>query len=197
MPKGTLVKQGAANFEEAVGGRKNLVDVLATSLRDTKQDILFRMLSDPKRAGDSLITLCRDAGVTSHEVLNMFRSAVLAKGMVEAQMNMAEKLGEIARDVAEKAHDHVRPCACVMTGVNGDPNEVCTVCGGKGEVYHEGSLDHAKTVFDATGVTQKSGGVNVNVQQNNMTDGGGALLDKFVKATDEAAFDVIDAEPNK
>ena len=124
MPKGTLVKQGAANFEEAVGGRKNLVDVLATSLRDTKQDILFRMLSDPKRAGDSLITLCRDAGVTSHEVLNMFRSAVLAKGMVEAQMNMAEKLGEIARDVAEKAHDHVRPCACVMTGVHGDPKKV-------------------------------------------------------------------------
>ena len=35
----------------------------------------------------------------------------------------------------------------------------------------------------------------MNVQQNNVNgNSGGALLDKFVNATDEAAFDVVDAE---
>ena len=190
-----LIRRGAANFEEAVGGRDNLVDVLATSARDTKQDILFRLLNDPSRSGDSLIKLCKDSGVTAHEVMSMFRDAVLAKGMVAAQMSMAEKLGLIAQDVAEKAHDHTKPCGCTLVGNPDTANPQCDLCRGTGEIYKEGSLDHAKAVFDATGLTQKGGGVNVNVQQNNVNgNSGGALLDKFVNATDEAAFDVVDAE---
>ena len=196
MPKDTrLIRQGTANFEDAVGGRENLVDVLATSARNTKQDILFRLISDPARKSDSLIKLCKDAGVTSHEVIAMFRDAVLAQGMVTAQMNMADKLGVIAQDIAEKAHDHTKPCGCTLTGNKDTASPTCDLCRGTGEVYMEGSLEHAKAVFDATGVTQKGGGMSINVQQNNVGGGsGGALLDKFVKATDDAAFDVVDAE---
>ena len=44
----SLVRTGAANFEDAVGGRANLAEVLSTTTRDTKQDILFRMLNNLK-----------------------------------------------------------------------------------------------------------------------------------------------------
>jgi len=189
-----LVRSGAAEFEEAVGGRANLVGVLENQNRDTKQDILFRLISDPARKNDSLVTLCHQAGVTTNEILGMFRDAVVAKSMVEAQMTLAERLGNIAMDVAQKAVDHTKPCRCAVLSEIGEADPECPSCGGRGEVYLEGSLDHAKVAMEAAGLTHKGGGVNVNVQQNNVNAGAGALLEKFVKATDAAAFDVVEAE---
>lgn len=189
-----ISKSAATEFELAVGGRDNLAAILSQSTRDAKRDVLFRLLMDPSRAGDSLAKLCRDAGVSATEVLAMYRDAVASQAMIRAQVTLAEKLDGVVRDVAEKAADHTKPCRCRRLSKNDNPDPNCDLCGGRGEVYKEGSLKHAEAVFKATGLHKEGGGVNVNVQQNVGIAAGGGLLDSFVKATDAAAFDIVEGE---
>ena len=188
-------RSAAAEFEEAIGGREQLVEVLSAQSRDTKQDILFRLLSDPGRAGDSLVTICHDAGVSATEVLAMFRDAAVAQSMVKAQSTLADKLDGVARDVAEKAANHVEDCHCQILSVTGEADPACPDCGGRGQLYFRGNLKHAEMVFKATGLTKEDGGgVNVNVSNQMGLSMGGGFLDKFVQATDDAAFDVLEVE---
>lgn len=187
-------RSAAAEFEEAIGGREQLVEVLSAQSRDTKQDILFRLLSDPGRAGDSLVTICHDAGVSATEVLAMFRDAAVAQSMVKAQSTLADKLDGVARDVAEKASNHVEDCHCQILSAIGEADPACPDCGGRGQLYFRGDLKHAEMVFKATGLTKEGGGVNVNVSNQMGLAVGGGFLDKFVQATDDAAFDVLEVE---
>jgi hypothetical protein len=170
------------------------VSILSTQPRDAKQDILFRLLGDPARAKDSLSTICQDANVSANEVFAIYRDAVAGQAMVKAQATLSERLDGVVRDVAEKAADHVKECECVILSETSAPNPRCKVCGGRGEIYKEGSLKHAEVVLKATDVLKSGGGVNVAVNQNLGVNVGGGLLDSFVKATDDAAFDIIDAE---
>lgn len=186
-----IAKTASQNLEATIGGRDHLVDILSNEARDTKQDILFRLLCDPSRKKDSLIKICQDAGVSTTEILSMLRDAVVAQSLVRAQTTLAEKLDAVAIDVAEKAHDHTKPCKCRLLSSIDEADPECPECGGRGEIYKEGSIKHAEMVFKAAGLTKDGGGVNVNVQQNLGVNVGGGFLDKFVKATDDAAFDVV------
>lgn len=193
-PGKALVKRSTSDFEEVIGGRDNLTGILSTQPRDAKQDILFRLLSDPARAGDSLATICADANVSATEIFSLYRTAIAGEAMVKAQVALSERLDGVVKDVAEKAADHVKDCECVILSEIGQANPRCKICAGKGEIYKEGSLKHAEVVLKATDVLKQGGGVNVAVNQNLGVNVGGGLLDSFVKATDEAAFDIIDAE---
>lgn len=195
MSDETAISRGAASeFEQAVGGRENLTVILSTVDRDSKRDVLYRLLMDPERAGDSLAKLCSDAGVSATEVLAMYRDAVTAQALVRAQTTLAEKLDGVVRDVAEKAADHIKPCSCVQLSASNVADPHCENCGGRGEVWREGSLKHAEVVLKATEVLKTGGGVKVNVNQAVGLNVGGGLLDSFVKATDAAAFDIIEGD---
>jgi len=126
--------------------------------------------------------------------LSMFRDAAVSRGMVEAQTTLSERMGQVAQDVAEKAVNHVRACGCTLTDVEGAPDPACPECHGQGKVFREGSLKHAELVFESTGLTRRGGGVNVNVRQQMGVALGGAFLERFVKATDDAALDVVEGE---
>jgi hypothetical protein len=186
-----IAKTASQQLEASIGGRDHLTDILGSLARDTKQDILFRLLCDPKRQKDSLIKICQDAGVSTTEVLSMLRDSVVSQALVRAQMTMADKLDAVARDVAEKAADHTKPCKCRILSAVDEADPECPDCGGRGMLVKEGSLKHAEAVFKAAGLTKDGGGVNVSVQQNLGVNVGGGFLDKFVKATDDAAFDVV------
>lgn len=194
-PRRAGERTAAAEFETAVGGRDQLAEMLTTQVRGTKQDILLRLLSDPGRAGDSLVRICQDAGMSTTEVLGMFRDAAVARSMVQAQSTLADKLDVVVRDVAEKAANHVEECRCQILSAVGEPDPTCPECGGRGQLFYRGDLKHAEMVFKATGLTKEGGGVSVNVNQQLGLAMGGGFLDKFVQATDEAAFDVLDADP--
>ena len=191
----TAQRTAAAEFETAVGGRDQLVEVLSSQVRGTKQDILLRLFSDPGPAGDSLVRICQEAGMSTTEVLGMFRDAAVARSMVQAQNTLAEKLDVVVRDVAEKAANHVEECRCQVLSAVGEPDPTCPDCGGRGHLFFRGDLKHAEMVFKATGLTKEGGGVNVSVNQQVGLSMGGGFLDKFVQATDEAAFDVVDVDP--
>lgn len=125
--------------------------------------------------------LCVAAGVKPSEILHFFRESLYARSFVDAHRRMAERLPEVAGDVAEKALNHVEECgACKVRGV---VEEGCPACGGTGQVYYRASFQHQTTVLEVMGMLKRGGGVTVNQQQNVGVKLGESFFDGFVKAT--------------
>src|SRR5687767_8697652 len=72
-------KTSLDRFEDSIGGRENLIDTLALANLDKKQEHFLRLLCDPARQRDSLVTIARDCGLLPVHVLDMFRHASFAK----------------------------------------------------------------------------------------------------------------------
>lgn len=178
----------------AVGGREQLIERLEHGPHDQKMELLLNMLADPGRAHMSIDTLCKDAGLTGREFMKIFREASIAKAFTEANLTLAEKLHSVVTDVADKATNHTEPCPCTLGGLQ-DANPECRECKGRGLQFYRGDIDHQKMVFESTGLVKKGGGVNVQVNQQ-VAVGAGGLFERFVKATDAAAYGqkVVDAE---
>lgn len=185
-------------LERSVGGRESFTEVLSGVNRDTKQEILFRLLCDPARVKDSLGMLCRAAGVQSSEVLTVFRESAVAGALVRAQVALSGRLEAVVNDVADKAQNHWEPCECLapkgpkkaLTAVDD-----CNICSGTGKLWFRGNIKYADLVFETMGLTSRKGsGVNVQVNQGVQIGAQGGFLDKFVAATDESAFDVMEGE---
>lgn len=189
-------RRGLTRFEMAIGGRERLIEALESADLDARQEKLLHALADPENRHLSVGGLARMVGMKPHEVLNLFRSAQTAEAFVVAHAVMAEKLPSVVSDVAEKSVDHLEKCPCVYAA---DGSELpalpdCPRCSGKGVLHYRSSLKHQSLLLEAVGLLKKGGGVNVQVQQNTGISMGAGFFDKFVKATDRAALDVIDAE---
>lgn len=182
--KGKLNNPGG--LDEAVGGRDVLIRILEWAPKTAKLEHALNLMADPMRATTGLAKICEDSGLSQREFLSAFREASVAKALAEAHIAMADKLQDVAEDVAEKAINHVEWCKCTVGGTV-DPAKDCPDCRGVGKVYYRGSLPHQNLVFESTGLLKRGGGVNVNVQQQ-VAVSGESLFDKFVKATDRAAY---------
>jgi hypothetical protein len=186
-----------SKMEEMVGGRDSFAAILDLAPESARKEILVRMLQDPLRAKDSLFEICREARIPGKEILQLFREASFQKAYFDAHITFARSLKGVAEDISEKAINHVEDCPCTLGGIE-PPVPDCSKCGGKGRVYYRSSLDHQQLLLETAGVLQRKGGVNVQVQQNVGIGIGTGLFDKFVKATDQAAY-TLDAEviPNE
>lgn len=184
-------------LDQAMGGREELIKHLEHAPHSAKLEILLNVLADPGRSMLRLEEASRDAGLTAREFMSLFREASVAKAFTEANLALSDRLREVAVDVADKATNHVEPCECTLGGKI-PANEKCPKCQGKGEIYFRSSLPHQQMVFETSGLLKRGGGVNVNVSQQ-VAVGGGGLFERFVKATDEAAYGkkVIDVEPER
>jgi hypothetical protein len=182
-------------LDQAMGGREGLLKHLEHAPHSAKLEILLNVLADPRRSMLKLDEAVKDAGITAREFMSIFREASVAKAFTEANLALSERLKDVAVDVADKATNHIEPCKCTLGGKQ-PPEEKCQECKGSGLVYYRGSLPHQQMVFETSGLLKRGGGVNVNVQQQ-VAVGGGGLFERFVKATDAAAYGqkVIDVEP--
>lgn len=183
------------NFEEAVGGRDVLIDSLAMYNLDKKQEHFVRLLCDPARIHDSLVTICRDAGLNPIALFDLFTEANRAKGTALAMARMATKLPEVAEDILQKSVDAKVECpSCFGEGFIAEDVK-CPQCYGKGKILRESDIDRQKMVSEITGLQKKGPGVQVNtaVQVNNAVTAPN-LFSKYVKSSDEAAYDVVDAQ---
>lgn len=189
-------------FEEAHGGRAGLIDTLSLAQLDKKQEHFLNLLSDPIRERDNLATIARDAGLVPSQILALFREASFAKAHAISLAQLTESVPAIVGDLTAKALDAVISCPeCLGTG-NGIGTEECDKCKGRGEVMRIGDLDHKKIALEIGGLLKKGGGVNVQVQQNNVTaTAPGGFFSRFVKSSDADAYniaaDVIEAEEVK
>lgn len=192
--KGTALE----SFEKAAGGRDAVIDTLSVATLDKKQQHFLDLLTDPKRSKDSISKIARDAGVSPLAVLDMFRSASFARANAIAMARMADALPDIVDDLASKSIDAKIECTTcfgskqIAEGVN------CPTCFGKGVIFRSSDLDRQKIILESTGVSKKSGGVNLNIQQNVGVVQPNSFFSNYVKASDKAAYDIspesIDAE---
>lgn len=184
-------------FEDAVGGRQQLVDSLSLATLDKREAHFLDLLLDPRRSNDNITTIARDAGLKPLQVVDLYRSAAFAKAHAISMGKLSEALPGVVDDIAAKSVDTKITCPnCFGDGqLNG---ESCIQCGGRGEVMRFSDLDRQKIVLEAGGLTkQKSAGVNVNVQQNVGIMNPSNYFSKFVKDSDSTAYavdDIVDAE---
>lgn len=187
-PLATKTRGVLEQYQEILGGRENVVDALNMAALDKKQQHFLRLLCDPARAQDSLIVIAQDCGMKPSEALDMFRSAAFAKSHALAMGKLAESLSPVVEDIIAKSVDAEVMCSeCFGEQVAGF---VCETCHGRGTMMRESTIDHQKLVLEATGVTKKSSGVNVQVNQQVGVVSSGSFFSKVVRATDETAYDV-------
>ena len=193
-------KASLDRFEDAIGGRENLIDTLALSNLDKKQEHFLRLLCDPNRQRDSLVTIARDCGLQPVAVLDLFRHASFAKANALAMGKLTEALPAVAADIAEKSVDSKVECPTCFGDMYIKEGIECPSCFGRGKVMRTSDLDRQKILMEVTGVLKKGPGVAVNVQQNNIQAPQANMFSSYVKKTDDAAYDVsdiVDAETVK
>lgn len=188
-------KTALDRLEEGIGGREVLIDTIGLATLDKKQEHFLRLLCDPTRAKDSLVTIARDSGLLPTHILELFRNASFAKANALAMSQLSEALPAIVRDIADKSVDAKVECpVCFGEGFT-DKDVKCGVCQGRGLVFRGSDIDRQKLVLDATGIIKRGPGVAVNVQQNvGISSGGATMFSKYVRASDDTAYDVSDIE---
>jgi len=192
-------KSALEQFEKQAGGRDSLVDSIGLATLDKKQQHFLDLLTDPKRQKHSINAIAKDSGLTPLQVIDLFRNAAFAKANALAMGRMADALPEVIDDIAAKSVDAKVECPTCF-GKQLPDSMVCPQCYGKGQVLRASDWDRQKTILEATGITKKAGGVNVQV--NSQTNVGivspGSFFSNYVKASDKAANDInpdsIDAE---
>jgi hypothetical protein len=188
-------KQALDQVEEAIGGRAAFVDTIALAPLDKKQEHFLRLLCDPMRQTDSVATIARDAGLLPTQVMSLYREASFAKAHAISMGQLAERIPAVVKDLADKALDEVIQCPeCLGDGAASDI-EACEKCHGRGTIMRQGDLDHKKVALELSGLLKKGPGVNVQVQQNNITaQSPGGFFSRFVKSTDADAY-AVNVEP--
>lgn len=181
-------------YEELVGGRQAIIESLqVTSNLDKREQYFLELLCSPARAKDTLINIALDAGLTVAKALDLFRQSSFARAHAMAMGRLAEALPDLAEDVAAKSVDSMVMCPSCL-GHKGK-NTFCDLCGGRGVVFRESTIDHQKLMLETLGVLKKGGGVNVQVNQNvGNTVQAGNFFSKYVKESDSTAYDV-DIDP--
>lgn len=184
------IKRALDQVEQAIGGRDVFIDVISLASLDKKQEHFLRLLCDPIRRNDNLATIAHDAGILPTQVMGLFREASFAKAHAIAMGQLAEKVPAIVADLSAKAVDEIVTCPeCLGTTDQGD--EPCEKCHGRGTILRQGDLDHQKVALELSGLLKKGPGVNVQVQQNNISNSSpGAFFSKFVRASDHDAYDI-------
>lgn len=192
-------KTALDRFEKSVGGRENVIDTLSLATLDKKQEHFLRLLCDPHRAKDSLVTIARDAGLLPSHIIELFRNASTAKAFALGMGQLSEAIPAIIKDVTDKSVDAKVECPTCFGTKYFPENVQCPRCGGVGEVFRASDLDRQKIALESIGITKKGGGVNVNVNQQVGVVSPNTFFSKYVKSSDEAAYDVdgfVDAETN-
>lgn len=180
-------------LEDSVGGRENFIDTLGLQTLDKKQEHFLRLLCDPARARHSILTIARDAGLLPVQVLDMYRKASFVKAEALAMGHLQEKMLDIVEDLTSKSVDAKIDCPrCWGEGFESEGVK-CAVCLGRGQIMRPSDLDHQKVALEVGGLLKKGPGVAVQVnQQVNNGTSASTMFSKYVKSSDDTAYDVSD-----
>lgn len=194
-------KTALDKFEDSIGGREHLIDTLSLANLDKKQEHFLRLLCDPARQRDSLVTIARDCGLLPVHVLDLFRHASFAKAHALSMGHVSEALPSVVKDMAEKSVDATIECPNCMGEQYIADGVKCPVCNARGKIFRPSDLDRQKVMLEVGGILRKGPGVavQVNNQVNNNVQAPN-MFSKYVKDSDDAAYDmsgIIEAEPAK
>lgn len=193
----TLKKKALDSFEDGLGGRTALIETLELANLNPKEEHLLNLLADPRRQRDTLTTIAKEAGLKIPQVLDLFRSASFAKAHALSLAKAASSLPDVVEDIASKSIDQKIECPTCFGRQQVAAGVQCPQCWGKGEIMRYSDLDHQKTLLEVAGMTKKGGGVNVQVNTQVNNNAPSNYFSRWVKDSDSAAYNVLDAEVTK
>ena len=123
---------------------------------DERAQRALEMLLDPAYSRFTLAKLCQRLGLSTLDLLELFRRHKLDMGIIE----MSRRAPEIMADVAEDAKSRMEACKkCHGTGTVMDKNTEemsrCLHCSGKGQVRRPGDYRARNLMFQTLGLIKK------------------------------------------
>ena len=144
------------NFWKGIS-QDEFVQALESSSSE-KMGLLRNAMCDPDFHRYSLVQLCRHVGANIIDLYEAWRSYQHSVGLIRALGHVPDILDDIAVDA--RAKDRVCPtCRGTGQGEGGD----CLTCDGQKIVRVSGDTDSRKIILEATGITGKGRGVNINI----------------------------------
>lgn len=206
-----------ATIETELGGRAQMVAVLASADLNQDEGKILGLLADPLNDGLSLAKVCLGGGLKMTRLLKLFQAAALAKGQTAAISRIAGKLPDVAASVMEDAVGGKRMCEeCKGYGVVKKPTKEdpgaegeCPECRGRCEVYFHPEANVRELALRIGGLLEKGGGgakILINNQQvNTGSAADSASYDRLMAQLDTALYgagrdrqqppaDVVDGE---
>lgn len=184
-----FVDRCLTTFEQELGGRAVLVEILAHGQHDAEVDYLWSLLADPDGQARTLAELCIDGGIKPQRMIQLIREGEMAKAHVKALRKVARALPDVAADAMMRALPRKMRCPECF-GKKAD----CGACDGSGRVEKEPSLQRQKLAFELGGLLQKA--PLVQVQQNQFQAMQAQGLRDFQVRSDKALYEEapVDAE---
>lgn len=187
-------------FEQQLGGREVLFEVLSQGETTPEIQDLLGLLGDPSLHTFSLARLCRQANLHPGEVFLAYERALQLRARVLARIPVAEQLPAVAQDAMRRALTHKVLCPeCggrrkyFVKDKAGYIQEVdCPACE-QGWVNQEPTLEQQKLALRLGELLQEGAGLtiqNQQIQDNSKTVSVtmGATLAKLQAMAAEAAF---------
>ncbi len=177
--------EALADIERQVGGRQAIVQALVTAPPSKDVKYVLGLLCDPdvKRRGMSLTEICVEAKITPGHLLDLLERGTKLRARIIAGQIIARGTPAVAEDVMQKAAPYEDACPdCQGTGsYTPDPtaekpnptHEPCKKCLGAGKLRYDADPKCRELALDMAGLTSKGGGINIGIQTNVQTGGGG------------------------
>lgn len=195
-----LVVQELTDLETTLGGRQELVGLLALAPLTPDLKYILGMLGDPTHQGRSLAEICAVGNILPGELLKQLASAAILRGKVQASRLVGQGIAAVAEDVMRRAAPYEEACHdCRGTGtITPDPTPAipnptpgpCDTCQGTGRLRYQPDLERQKLAIDMAQLLPKSGGINI-AQINAQAPaggGGGTTIDALQRLTDRILY---------
>lgn len=188
-----------ATLERQMGGRSELVGMLALAPLTPDLRYVLGLLGDPKNQGMTLAEICALGHILPGDLLQHLASAALLKGKVLASQQIGRGIAAVAEDVMRRAAPYEDACsACRGVGTivpepdKDHPNpgpEQCETCLGTGRLTYRPTIEHQKLAIDMAQLLPKAAGIQI-AQINAPAAGGGlgSSLETVQKLTDQILY---------
>lgn len=208
-PIALAIQQALNNVEYTLGGRSQLIAVLAQNPSTTAIATLLSDLANPEHDNLGLATLCFMNGLTTGDLLRAYQAGLRLYAQTLAVVEIASKEVAVTRDVMERALPYETECpTCHGTtealAFNEQTKRVesspCRACRQTGKVTIVPDLDRQKVALDLAELLPKKGGLAIGINQTTIQGGApaggfGGTLEKLQQTVGNLLYgEAIEAE---
>jgi hypothetical protein len=170
----TLDAQSVDAFEQACGGRQNLLAVLDAHPGLTKQDRqALLILADPRFDNRKLSKVCGPVGISTGRLYQLYKDARVASAQLAAIDVVAARTRDVAVELLDAAFRRKLVCdVCdglgqltrdAVAGQEPPKPRECPACDGAGVTIEKPTTNDRKLAAEVVGLVAVGGGVNVQV----------------------------------